>query len=192
MNSKILKIFLIPLLLLTLSATSVAGEVSSVIPQTQVETRTLDPRAKVLANYFKKYNSPLENQAQDFIDASDQYGIDWRLVPAISGVESTFGKNSYGFNSWGWGIYGNQALGFKSWKDGIYTVTEGLKTGYINKGLKDPYSINRVYAASPTWGARVSHFMNDLDQLAGKTQPKAQTVNVLSKTYTASAQLAYK
>ncbi len=185
-----LKLLILPILLLTISATSVAGEVSSTVLKTQVETRQLDPRAKVLANYFKKYNSPLENQAQDFIDASDKYGVDWKLVPAISGVESTFGKNSYGFNGWGWGIYGDQALGFRSWRDGIYTVTGGLKTGYIDKGLTDPYSMNRVYAVSPTWGARVTNFMNDLDQLAGKTRPKAQTTNPLSKTYTTSAQLA--
>ncbi len=129
-----------------------------------VETRQLDKRAQILADYFAKYNSPFEYQAQDFIDAADQYGIDWKLVPAISGVESTFGKQSYGYNAWGWGIYGDNTLDFKSWKDGIYTVTGGLKQNYIDKGLTDPFAMNRAYAASPLWGRKVNYFIKDLEK----------------------------
>lgn len=158
----------------------------------EVETKQLDPRAKILANYFKKYNSPLENQAQDFIDAADRFGMDWKLVPAISGVESTFGKNSYGYNAWGWGIYGNNRLGFSSWKDGINTVSEGLRKNYLDKGLTNPYSMNRIYAASPTWGSRVTYFMNDMEKFAGNYQPKAQSVYPLTKISHSSAQIALR
>lgn len=168
-------------------------------PQTaKVEVKKLDPRAQVLADYFKQYNSPFQYQAQDFIDAADAYGIDWRLVPAISGVESTFGKAiPGGYNAWGWGVYGNQALGFNSWRDGIFTVAGGLKKGYIDKGLTDPYAMNRVYAASPTWGSRVNLFLNDIQNFASSYTPTEEKtssarVNALSKTAGASAQLALK
>ena len=160
---------------------------------TKVEAKQLDPRAKVLANYFASKNSPFEYQAQDFVDAADKYGLDWKLVPAISGVESTFGKAAYGYNAWGWGIYGDQALGFNSWKDGIETVSAGLKTGYIDKGLTNPYSINKVYAASPTWGSRVNFFLNDIDKFANaNSEIDARGVNPLTKTAGASARLALK
>ena len=132
--------------------------------KTNIEVKTLDSRAKILSDYFASYNSPFEYQAQDFIEAADQYGIDWKLVPAISGVESTFGKQTYGYNAWGWGIYGDNRLNFTSWKDGIYTVTAGLKENYIDKGLTNPYSINKVYAASPYWGWKVDFFMKDLEK----------------------------
>lgn len=136
--------------------------------QPKVESKRLDNRAKILRDYFAKYNSPLQYHAQDFIDAADENEIDWRLVPAIAGVESTFGKfiptNTY--NGWGWGVYGDQALGFKSWRDGIFTVSGGLKKNYIDRGLKDPYAMNRVYAASPTWGVKVSYFLNDIDRFS--------------------------
>lgn len=143
-----------------------SGKVSDTPNTPKLESREFDPRAKILSDYFASYNSPLQYQAQDFVDAADKYALDWKLVPAISGVESTFGKAAYDYNAWGWGIYGNQALGFKSWKDGIYTVSEGLRQNYFDRGLTNPYSINRVYAASPSWGWKVNFFINDLDQFA--------------------------
>lgn len=162
---KNIKLLLVTLPLLSITTNLSAGEVPQpVLEQKQPEIKELDERAKVLADYFTSYNSPFQYQAQDFIDAADAYGVDWKLVPAIAGVESTFGKESYGFNAWGWGIYGDNTLDFKSWRDGIYTVTAGLKKGYIDKGLTDPYSMNKAYAASPAWGRKVSYFINDLEK----------------------------
>lgn len=183
---------ILPIMLLTFTTQNAAVVAQSVPQTTKVEARQLDPRAKTLADYFATKNSPFQYQAQDFIDAADKYNIDWKLVPAISGVESTFGTNSYGYNAWGWGIYGNSALGFNSWKDGIYTVTGGLKTGYIDKGLTDPYSINKIYAASPTWGSRVNFFMNDLEKYDATHQTPIITENNFSKIAGTSAQLALK
>lgn len=130
-----------------------------------IEARELDPRAVILRGYLAQYDSPLQHHAQDFIDAADTYNVDWKLVPAIAGVESTFGKRiPGGFNGWGWGIYGDNRIYFASWRDGIFTVTKGLKEGYINKGLTTPAAMNRVYAASPTWGQKVNYFMNDIEK----------------------------
>ncbi|MBI2011154.1 glucosaminidase domain-containing protein, partial [Candidatus Daviesbacteria bacterium] len=131
----------------------------------RVQMKKLDKRSEILRDYLAKYNSPLQYHAQDFIDAADAYSVDWKLVPSIAGVESTFGKSiPGGFNGWGWGVYGDNAIYFASWRDGIFTVTEGLKENYIDKGLKDPYSMNRVYAASPHWGKNVTYFMSDLEK----------------------------
>lgn len=132
-----------------------------------ISAKPLDPRAQILKDYLHKYNSPLAYHAQDFIEAADTYGVDWKLVPSIAGVESTFGRFiPGGYNAWGWGVYGDQALGFQSWKDGIYTLNKGLKEKYINRGLTNPYLMNRIYASSPTWGTKVSFFMGDLDQFS--------------------------
>ena len=185
-----LRLILIPVLLLTFSSANLAGEVSSASEAPKVEIRTLDKRAKILAQYFASYNSPFEYQAQTFVDAADKYCLDWKLVPAIAGVESTFGKHSYGYNAWGWGIYGNNRLGFSSWKDGIDTVSQGLKENYVNKGLTDPYSMNRVYAASKSWGWKVDYFMKDMDKFEDKYEPQAKSANPLIKTAGSSAQLA--
>ncbi len=147
----------------------------------EIVARKLDPEAQVLAKYLAEADSPLQFHAQDFVDAARIYGLDWKMLPAIAGVESTFGKNipggyersSTSYNAWGWGVYGNQAIYFDSWRTAIFTIASALRENYLNKGLTDPYSINKIYAASPTWGGKVSYFMNDLDRYAKNYQPEA-------------------
>lgn len=136
-----------------------------------INAKELDPRAVILKDYLAQYNSPLQNNAQDFIDAADRYQIDWRLVPAISGVESTFGKQiPGGYNGWGWGVYGDQAIYFNSWRDAIFTISAGLKENYIDQGLTNPYTMNPKYAASPYWGSHVDYFLKDIDKFAQNHQ----------------------
>ncbi len=150
---------------------------------TEVSAKKLDNEAKILANYLSKYDSPLEYHAQDFIDAANQYDLDWKLLPSIAGVESTFGKFiPGGFNGWGWGVYGTQAIYFDSWKEAIFTVAQGLRENYFNKGLTEPYSINRIYAASPHWGYKVTYFMNDLEKFANNFEVTNQSNNSIGQT----------
>lgn len=151
--------------LLPSHTTSGATTVVAKNPGSLVETKELDKRAKILADYLASHNSPMQYHAQDFVDAADKYALDWKMLPAIAGVESTFGKFiPGGYNAYGWGVYGTNRIYFKSWKDGIFIVARGLREGYLDKGLTDPYSINRVYAASPNWGRNVTFFMDDLEK----------------------------
>ncbi len=157
------------------------------------EDQKLDRRVLTLQSYLAQYNSPLQNSAQDFVDAADQYNLDWKLVAAISGVESTFGKFiPGGFNGWGWGVYGTQAIYFKSWKDGIYTVSKGLRKNYFDKGYTNPYSINRIYAASPTWGTKVSYFLKDMERFENKQNMWVEDLQLEFQTAGGSALLSLK
>lgn len=164
MNIKLIAVsLLIPLIFQSQQASAKRG----IEPSAQIEIKSLDNEARVLSNYLAKYNSPLQYHAQDFIDAANQYGLDWKMLPSIAGVESTFGKQiPGGYNAWGWGVYGTQAIYFKSWKEGIFEVARGLRENYLDKGLQDPHAINKVYAASPRWGSKVSFFMKDLDNFS--------------------------
>lgn len=166
------------------------------IPTVEIQAKKLDSRSEILAAYLAKFNSPLQYHAQDFIDASNTYSLDWKMLPAIAGVESTFGKFiPGGFNGWGWGVYGTQAIYFNSWNEAIFTIAKGLRENYLNKGLQDPYSINRVYAASPYWGGRVSYFMADLEKFANSFEPETtQTKNMgtAPKIAATSGQLALR
>lgn len=126
-----------------------------------------DSRAIILRDFLKQYNSPLVPFADSFVEIADKYNLDWKLVIAISGVESTFGKQIpyESFNGWGWGIYGDNMIRFTSWKHGIETVSEGLRTKYMNSwGANDVYAIGKFYAASPTWAQRVEYFMNKISE----------------------------
>ena len=131
--------------------------------ETKLAVAKNDYRVNVLRSYLKQYNSPLVDNAEDFVKYADMYDLDWRFVAAISGLESTFGKeipyNSY--NGWGYGIYGTNTRSFESWEDGIQTVSKDLREKYMNEwGATDVYAIGKIYAASPTWAQRVEYFMN--------------------------------
>lgn len=126
-----------------------------------------DPRVTKLEAYLKSHNSPLTGEANHFVAEADRLGLDWKLVAAISGVESTFGKhvprNSY--NGWGWAIYTGQSDGrhFVSWREGITVVSEGLKYRYIDRGAITIEQMGRIYAASPTWSSKVHFFLAKIE-----------------------------
>ncbi|MBI2031027.1 MAG: glucosaminidase domain-containing protein [Candidatus Levybacteria bacterium] len=130
-------------------------------------SKSNDNRAAILRRFLKQYNSPLAPFTEDFIESADRYNLDYRLMVAISGVESTFGHqiptNSY--NAWGWGIYGNNVIRFSSWNEAIETISRSLRERYIDKwGGENVYEIGSMYAASPTWASRVVGFMNLIEK----------------------------
>ena len=128
-----------------------------------------DTRIKILSSFLKEQNSPLTPYAADFVRNADKYDLDWKLVAAISGVESTFGQaippDSY--NGWGWGVYGDNVIRFNSWKEGIDTVSQGLRERYMDQwGGKDIYQIGAMYAASPAWAGHVTYYMDKIQNFA--------------------------
>lgn len=123
----------------------------------------VDERVIKLEKFLESYNSPLAEYADKFVESANKYGLDWKLVPAITGVESTFGKqiptNSY--NAYGWA---NGVFYFGSWEQSIDYVSKALKEKYINRGLDTPFKIGPVYAPpSKTWALKVTHFINEID-----------------------------
>lgn len=139
-----------------------------------------DERAHILKAFLHANNSPLEYEANTFVEEADRNNLDWRLVAAIAGTESTFGKvlpkNS--FNAWGWGIPtgADDGVHFKDWKDGIAQVSEGLRENYYGKGAKNVYDVGWIYAANgDSWGTHVQYFM---DQISSFVPNDPQFLNV--------------
>ncbi len=119
-------------------------------------------RVENIRKFFEKRNSPLAKYAEEFVLAADYYNIDYRLVAAISIVESSGGLvNFRPYNAWGWG-----SSGFDNWKDGIWSVSKGLAQGYYAKGLDTPYEIGRVYCppSSSSWASKVSYLMKQIGE----------------------------
>lgn len=127
-------------------------------------------RVEVLQNFFKKYNSPLLENSDTFVKVADQYNIDYRLLPAISCMESTCGKflieGSY--NPFGWGVYGNQHIAFDSYDTAIETVGEGLNKGYFSKGADTIDEIAPIYTPpnSYNWANGVKFFSKEMALIA--------------------------
>ncbi len=138
----------------------------SAMPKFRVqEEAKFDYRVYTLRKFLAKNSSPLTPYSLDFIKLADYYGIDWRMVPAISGVESTFGKRipAGSYNAYGWA---NGNYSFKSWPDSINTVSMTLRTKYIDKGAVSINRIAHIYAPpSITWGRNVKFFVAKITPL---------------------------
>jgi len=126
-----------------------------------VTQKVADKRVIQIKQYLSKRNAPLAKYAQDFVDAADKYGIDYRIVAAISIIESGGGKNTFKpYNAWGWG-----KSGFANWKEGIYAVSKGLGK-YYDIGLTTPKLISKSYCppSADSWASKVQYVMNEISK----------------------------
>lgn len=166
--NKIQKIIFSIFLFTLLSTAEVSADVNVAESSAQLVSRTKaesDHREEILRNYLEGHNSPLSEYSGVFISLADKYRLDWRLVPAITGVESTFGKripiDSY--NAYGWA---NGEYSFQSWDESIEVVSKALRNNYIDRGAVSINDIARIYAPpSETWARNVKFFMNKIDPL---------------------------
>ncbi len=122
-------------------------------------------RVQALKSFFQKYNSPLIENAETFIKVADQYGIDYKILPAISCIESGCGKHLIpsSYNPFGWGK--GQIL-FNSFDESIEKVARGLDQIYLSRGLTTVEKIAPVYnPPSPTtWTQKVNYFINQISE----------------------------
>ncbi len=111
-------------------------------------------KTKAIENVLIKYQSPLVNNVSQFIYVCQKYQLDCYLLPAIAGLESTFGRFVYpqSFNPFGWG--GGYIM-FRDWNESIEIVGKGIRENYLNKGAKTEEQIGMIYSESPTWAQRV-------------------------------------
>ncbi|MGB2732095.1 MAG: hypothetical protein WBC38_03945 [Microgenomates group bacterium] len=131
------------------------------------EIKLGDARVANLKRFFRKYNSPLYDDAEFIVTTADKYEFDYRLLPAIamqeSGLCRVIPNNSY--NCWGWGIYGTTVTRFDSYQDAIMAVSKGIKTYYIDKGLTTTEQIMAKYTPSSngSWAHGVNTFIRALE-----------------------------
>jgi hypothetical protein len=141
--------------------------------------------AKTIDDFLSKRGSPMTGLGNVFVAAGRKYGVDPRLLVSISGAESSFGKFTSGaHNAWGWG----PGIPFSSWEEGISKVAQGLRSGYLNQGLRTPGQIAAKWAPvdagnDPTdlnsnWTGNVESFMRDL----GGAAPLRSTRRVAATT----------
>jgi hypothetical protein len=92
----------------------------------------IDRRAEKLNRFFGSYNCPAPYHAEAYIHAADAYGIDYRLLPAISIRESHCGLEERQLNNW-WGYHPGRCT-FASIEKGIHYVSRQLGSEYPYKG----------------------------------------------------------
>jgi hypothetical protein len=146
------------------AGSSAAIKIDKVINVTQntFDSNKIYKIKKAMNKVLNKYNSPLVNNIDSFVDACATYKLDCYLLPSIAGLESTFGRFilPQSYNPFGWG--GGMIM-FKNWDEGIMTVAHGLRNNYLNKGADNLEDIGYIYSESPTWSPRVQSFINEFN-----------------------------
>jgi len=178
------KIIMLALLLLAVSITptktfakSPTTNFSAQLAKADTDSSDTDKRVVALENIFAKYNSPLKGQAKHYVYYADMHNIDWKLLPAISGLESTFARFMMpgSHNAYGWGgghIY------FKSWEEGIDKISHALRKNYYDRGADTIYEIGPIYAEATHWPSTVTRFANEINGEYVKLQSEDLTLTI--------------
>jgi len=131
--------------------------------KTSIRAAELDLRADQMRVVLTKYNSPMLGLENILIQTAEKYGLDWTLLAAIAGTESSFGKHMPHecINPYGWGIYGDHKLCFSSFEAAIEGVASGLAKKYNISTLE---SIARTYNTVSTdgWISHTRFFINKI------------------------------
>ena len=115
----------------------------------------VDPRLVRLEQYFAQRDCPLQNAARDFLAAADKNALDWRLLPSISMIESSGGKDYRNNNVFGWDSCNES---FSSVREGIHFVATRLAQSDLYKGKSLDAKL-KTYNPSPDYQHKVKAVM---------------------------------
>lgn len=115
-----------------------------------------------LQRFLSKQASPMADHSGAIIGAANRHGIDPRLIVAIAGVESTFGRNCGGFNAWGWN---NGKTRWSSWEHSIEAFARLFSQNYPMhhnvKRMAPRYNPNTPDA----WSRKVTLLISQIDRV---------------------------
>ena len=152
-----------PLLLVRSAATIAASTaiVLSAIPAADAPgmTQVPDERAARLGVFFQRYHCPAPHHIRDYLRAADGYGLDYRLLPAISVRETGCGITAKENNRWGYHP-GRQT--FTSIEVGIDYVARQLAENPLYKG-KTVRDKLYTYNPRPAYPREVESIMRTIE-----------------------------
>jgi hypothetical protein len=117
---------------LALSAATTADVPAARIRPIAAVAAPADPRIARLEKFFRSYRCPAPYHTADYLRAADGYGLDYRLLPAVSIRESRCGAaETQQHNHWG---YHPGRQSFPSIEAGIDFVAQRLTQHKLYKG----------------------------------------------------------
>jgi hypothetical protein len=134
----------------------------------------VDPRPERLEAFFHSFDCPQPHYAREYVSAADAYAIDYRLLPAISVVESTCGRHQTRNNRWGWDS-GRRA--FHSVREGVEFIALQLAVGRYYKDKTLDQKVH-MYNPDPQYARIVKKLMRKIDDRAELSSPNVHTVTI--------------
>ena len=119
-----------------------------------------DFRIARLEAFFQNYNCPKPRYVSAYLRAADQYGLDYRLLPAVSLRETGCGAAERNNNRWGYHP-GRQA--FNSVQEGIEFMARTLTEGLYYRG-KPLHQKLLTYNPRPAYPGEVKRIMQEIDE----------------------------
>ena len=140
---------------------------SSIAHQATINQRiasnsAFESKVRKVRRVLSRYNAPIASRADLFVKYADMYGIDYRLLPAISIVESGGCRHNFKpYNCFGWG-----RKSFSSYEDAIKTISRQMAVKYGRKNTSKPFVIAPTYCPPSwqSWGSKVSNIMNQISR----------------------------
>lgn len=126
-------------------------------------------KADAIDNYFAKRKAPLEGLGMKMVIEAEKNGLDWRLIPAISIIESNGGiqackKATHSFLGWG-----SCKIDFESDEKAIEIVAWNLggnnpRTQHYYKDKTTEAKLKRYNSVIPTYNQKIFKVMNTIGE----------------------------
>ena len=142
---------------------SFLGRSEPLVSPIPTEVINYDTRSDELKRFLEENHSPLAENASEFIRIGDDFGYDYRVLVAVSGVESGFGSDHLcgDFNPFGWG---NPCWDFESFSEAIESVGGRLGRSNTYKKFQETGRLEDLgYTYNPSnaieWSRKVNYFI---------------------------------
>lgn len=124
------------------------------------------PTDEQINQYLTRKESPMSGIGASLVALGREYEVDPRLVVAISGAETTFGKHVCAENNaWNWFHHRTCPQSpFAGYQEGAERVTKFLRLSYLNQGYDSIELIQHKYCASgcANWTPLVTNFYAEM------------------------------
>jgi hypothetical protein len=135
----------------------------------RVASADLDPRTLRLKRFFASLHCPVSYLSAEFVRAADENGLDWRLLPSISVIESGGGKAYKNNNLFGWA---NGDYLFPTLKSGIHEVAYKLGKSPLYRNRDVPAKLH-IYNKNEDYATNVMTVMNRISPVVHLEQANA-------------------
>ncbi len=129
------------------------------------DSRSLD-RAEAVESFLESHSCDIGGLAQDFVQAAELNGFDYRLLPVLAVLETGCGRTARNNNLFGWA---NGRKRFASFRQGIHFVAQRLRFAphYSGKSVAEKL---KVYNRRAAYRRKVLTMMETMPELDGDSQ----------------------